>query len=173
MPQTRYMTYLLNSHKRPLTKLFCWFCRVLMLFCRELILFSLCCFCCSFDAVDANYLFSSLCLEYAPESSTRREVEEYMMDFLQDFLFHLEDDPNVKTLILTPALKQCRMPSHRRKLNLQTKKCMNTVFSSWMKMQNCRTITSRNMVLSRKLSSWKIDFLMPSANFPKKSCSSY
>ena len=61
----------------------------------------------SHDAVDANYLFSSLCPEYAPEGSTRREVEESMMDFLQDFLFHLEDDPNVNVSGYAEPLASC------------------------------------------------------------------
>ena len=46
------------------------------------------------ETVDANYLFSILSPEYAQEGSTRREVEESIMDFFQDFLFHLEDDLN-------------------------------------------------------------------------------
>ena len=46
------------------------------------------------DAVDANYLFSSLHPEHAEEGSSQRKVEESTMNFLQDFLFCLEDDPN-------------------------------------------------------------------------------
>ena len=47
------------------------------------------------NVVDANYLFSVLHPEHAEEGSSRRKVEESVMDLLQDFLFHLEDDPNV------------------------------------------------------------------------------
>ncbi|PFX15215.1 Protein HEG-like 1 [Stylophora pistillata] len=56
-------------------------------------------------AVDANYLFSSLHPEHAKEGSSRRKVEEATMDLLQDFLFHLEDDPNINWL--PPPWKRC------------------------------------------------------------------
>ena len=59
------------------------------------------------DAVDANYLFSSLHPEYAEEGSSRRKVEESTMDLLQDFLFHLEDDPNVKCSGYAEAMASC------------------------------------------------------------------
>ena len=45
-------------------------------------------------AVDANYLFSILHPEYAAAGSTRKEIEESLMDFFQDFLFSLEDNSN-------------------------------------------------------------------------------
>lgn len=47
------------------------------------------------DAVDSNYLLSILHPEYSQTGSTRKEIEESMMDFLQDFLFHLEDERDV------------------------------------------------------------------------------
>jgi hypothetical protein len=47
------------------------------------------------DPVDANYLFSIMNPEFAEAGSTRKEIEESMMDFLQDFLFGLEDKPDV------------------------------------------------------------------------------
>ena len=59
------------------------------------------------DAVDANYLFSSLHPEYAEEGSSRRNVEESTMDLLQDFLFHLEDDPNAKCSGYAEAMASC------------------------------------------------------------------
>ena len=46
------------------------------------------------DEVDANFLFSTLHPVYSPNGSTRREIEESMMDFLQDFLFRMEDEPS-------------------------------------------------------------------------------
>ena len=46
------------------------------------------------DEVDANFLFSTLHPAYSPKGSTRREIEESMMDFFQDFLFHMEDEPS-------------------------------------------------------------------------------
>ena len=58
------------------------------------------------DAVDANYLFSSLHPEYAEEGSSWRNVEESRMD-LQDFLFHLEDDPKVKCSGYAEAMASC------------------------------------------------------------------
>ena len=47
------------------------------------------------SAVDANYLFSIMNPEFSEAGSTRKEIEESMMDFLQDFLFGLEDKPCV------------------------------------------------------------------------------
>lgn len=61
----------------------------------------------SSDAVDANYLFSSLHPEHAEEGSSRRKVEESTMDLLQDFLFHLEDDPNVNCSGYAEAMASC------------------------------------------------------------------
>ena len=58
------------------------------------------------DAVDANYLYSSLHPEYAEEGSSWRNVEESTMD-LQDFLFHLEDDPNVNCSGYAEAMASC------------------------------------------------------------------
>ena len=47
------------------------------------------------DQVDANFLFSSLRPSYSPKGSSRRTTEESIMDFFQDFLFNLEDEPRV------------------------------------------------------------------------------
>ena len=47
------------------------------------------------DAVDANYLFSIIQPKFSEPGSIRKEKEESMMDFLQDFLFQLEDTPNL------------------------------------------------------------------------------
>ena len=47
------------------------------------------------DAVDANYLFSIIQPKFSEPGSIRKENEESMMDFLQDFLFQLEDTPNL------------------------------------------------------------------------------
>ncbi|XP_068749108.1 uncharacterized protein [Montipora capricornis] len=47
------------------------------------------------DQVDANFLFSSLRPLYSPKGSSRRTTEESMIDFFQDFLFNLEDEPRV------------------------------------------------------------------------------
>jgi hypothetical protein len=47
------------------------------------------------SAVDANYLFSIMNPEFSEAGTTRKEIEESMMDFLQDFLFGLEDKPCV------------------------------------------------------------------------------
>lgn len=47
------------------------------------------------DQVDANFLFSSLRPSYSPKGSSRGTTEESMMDFFQDFLFNLEDEPLV------------------------------------------------------------------------------
>lgn len=58
-------------------------------------------------AVDANYLFSSLHPEHAKEGSSRRKVEEATMDLLQDFLFHLEDDPNINCSGYAEAMASC------------------------------------------------------------------
>ena len=44
------------------------------------------------DVVDANYLFSLMVPEYSPEGSSKRSLEEIIMDHLQDFLFKLEDE---------------------------------------------------------------------------------
>lgn len=49
------------------------------------------------DVVDANYLFLSLHPEYTEEGSSRRGVEEYIMDLLQDFFFGLEDDQKLQS----------------------------------------------------------------------------
>lgn len=59
------------------------------------------------DAVDANYLFSALRPEHAEEGSSRRKVEESTMDLLQDFLFRLEDDPNVNCSGYAEAMASC------------------------------------------------------------------
>ena len=42
--------------------------------------------------VDANYLAGLLRPQYSPEGSSRRLVEEKVVDHLQDFLLSLEDD---------------------------------------------------------------------------------
>ena len=59
------------------------------------------------DAVDANYLFSSLHPEHAETGSSRRKVEESTMDLLQDFLFCLEDHPNVNCFGYAEAMASC------------------------------------------------------------------
>jgi len=59
------------------------------------------------DAVDANYLFSSLDPEHAEEGSSQRKVEESTMD-LQDFLFRLEHDPNVNCSGYAEAMASCK-----------------------------------------------------------------
>ena len=59
------------------------------------------------DAVDANYLFSSLHPQHAEEGSSRRRVEESTTDLFQDFLFHLEDDPNVNCSGYAEAMASC------------------------------------------------------------------
>lgn len=59
------------------------------------------------DAVDANYLFSSPHPEHAEEGSSRRKVEESTIDLLQDFLFRLEDDPNVNCSGYAEAMASC------------------------------------------------------------------
>ena len=46
------------------------------------------------DAVDANYLFSIIQPKFSEPGRIRKEKES-MMDFLQDFLFQLEDTPNL------------------------------------------------------------------------------
>ena len=46
----------------------------------------------SHDSVDANYVFSIMVPEYSPEGSSRRCLEESIMDHFQDFLFKLEDE---------------------------------------------------------------------------------
>ena len=43
--------------------------------------------------VDANYLFSLMCPNFSEGGSTRRKTEEHIMDLFQDYLFHLEDNP--------------------------------------------------------------------------------
>ena len=45
-------------------------------------------------AINANYFFSSLHPEHTEEGSPCRKVEESTTDLLQDFLFHLDDNPN-------------------------------------------------------------------------------
>lgn len=45
--------------------------------------------------VDANYVFSLMKPRYAVEGSTRREVEESVMDSFQDFLISLEDEKKI------------------------------------------------------------------------------
>jgi hypothetical protein len=45
--------------------------------------------------VDANFLFSILDPIYTLAGSSRRKVEESIMDFFQDFLFKLEDEKNI------------------------------------------------------------------------------
>lgn len=47
------------------------------------------------DTVDANYVFSILFPNYSQKGSSRRQVEEAMMDFFQDFLFKLEDGSSI------------------------------------------------------------------------------
>lgn len=47
------------------------------------------------DQVDANYLFSLVQPMYSTPGSSRRQVEENIMDHLQDFLISLEDDQNI------------------------------------------------------------------------------
>ena len=47
------------------------------------------------DTVDANYLFSILLPNYSQNGSSRRQVEEAMMDFFQNFLFKLEDGGSI------------------------------------------------------------------------------
>lgn len=47
------------------------------------------------DQVDANYLFSLVQPMYSTPGSSRRRVEENIMDHLQDFLISLEDDQNI------------------------------------------------------------------------------
>ena len=59
------------------------------------------------DAVDANYLFSSLHPEHAEEGSSRRKVKESAMDLLQDFALRLEDDPNVNCCGYAEAIASC------------------------------------------------------------------
>jgi len=44
------------------------------------------------DDVDANYLAGLLRPQYSPEGSSRKLVEEKVVDHLQDFLLSLEDD---------------------------------------------------------------------------------
>jgi hypothetical protein len=43
------------------------------------------------EAVDADYLFSLMTPGHSPEGSSRRPLEEAIMDHFQDFLFNLED----------------------------------------------------------------------------------
>lgn len=43
------------------------------------------------DNVDANYLFSLLKPNLSKKGTSRRAVEEQMMDFMQDFIFSFED----------------------------------------------------------------------------------
>ena len=59
------------------------------------------------DAVDANYLFSSLHPEHAEEGSSQTKVEESTMNFLQDFLFCLEDYPNFNCSGYAEAMASC------------------------------------------------------------------
>ena len=59
------------------------------------------------DAVDANYLFTLMQPEHAQKGSTRREVEESIMDFLQDFLYSLEDDPNINVAGYAEVAASC------------------------------------------------------------------
>ena len=59
------------------------------------------------NAVDANYLFSSLHPQNAEEGSSRKKVEESTMDLLLDFLFHLEDVPNVNCSGYAEAMASC------------------------------------------------------------------
>ncbi len=40
--------------------------------------------------VDSNYLFSIMCSEYSEEGSTRKKIEECMMDFFQALYFSLK-----------------------------------------------------------------------------------
>ena len=58
-------------------------------------------------ALEEHPNLSSLCSEYAPEGSKRRQVEESTMDFLQIFLFHLEDVPNVNVSGYAEPLASC------------------------------------------------------------------
>jgi len=43
------------------------------------------------EAVDANYLFSLIKPEFSSKESSRRAIEEAVMDYFQDFIFNLED----------------------------------------------------------------------------------
>ena len=45
--------------------------------------------------------------EHAEEGSSRRKVEESTMDLLQDFLFRLEDDPNVNCSGYAETMASC------------------------------------------------------------------
>ena len=45
--------------------------------------------------VDANYVFSLMKPCYSVEGSTRKEVEESVMDSFQDFLISLEDEQKI------------------------------------------------------------------------------
>ena len=56
------------------------------------------------SAVDANYLFSTLCPHYSEAGTTRKKIEESIMDFFQDFLFTLEDKPCTNSSGYTEAL---------------------------------------------------------------------
>lgn len=56
--------------------------------CRELFVAKTC----TSGDVDANYVFSIMQANYSPKGSSKREVEECIMDLLQDFLFKLEDE---------------------------------------------------------------------------------
>ncbi|KAK3737851.1 hypothetical protein QZH41_004789 [Actinostola sp. cb2023] len=47
------------------------------------------------EAVTANDVFAMIQPEYSPLGTSRRNIEEKLIDFLQDFLFHLEDDSNI------------------------------------------------------------------------------
>ncbi|KAK3712968.1 hypothetical protein QZH41_000634 [Actinostola sp. cb2023] len=47
------------------------------------------------STVDANYLFSVLQPKYSEEGSSRKKVEESIMDLFQDFLFKLEDEDHI------------------------------------------------------------------------------
>ena len=47
------------------------------------------------ESVDANYVFSLMKPKYSPEGSSRKRVEESVMDHFQDFLLSLEDEKRI------------------------------------------------------------------------------
>ncbi len=47
---------------------------------------------CKVGEVDADYVFSLICPNYSEKGTTRRALEEGIVDHFQDYLLHLEDD---------------------------------------------------------------------------------
>ena len=52
---------------------------------------------------DSNYLISLLKPRYSPEATSKRLVEESLMDHMQDLLISFEDKKSLVCLLLSPG----------------------------------------------------------------------